>query len=85
LIEDRIDRLPQFFSDFGFVLILAPTVLVLPEGERIGDFVVGIESVDEVLYPNRFALGVIVEAANTGEFLSGSLVHRIVDDDVGVL
>jgi hypothetical protein len=67
------------------ILIFVVGFLVLAKHERIGCFIIGVERVNEILTPDWFAFGVIVELSSTGKFLPGSLEHRIVDNDVTIL
>ncbi len=67
------------------VLVVLVLLFVEAEGERVGGFVVSVEGVDEVLAPHSVAFSVIVEMADSGDFVPGFLGDRVVEDDVAVL
>jgi hypothetical protein len=82
----------EFGDDLAGVIVLGVVVWVIvvllfveAEGEWIGGFVVGVESVDEVLAPDSVIFSVIVEVADAGDFVPGFLGDRVVEDDVAVL
>ena len=68
-------------------MVIVPFVLLFveAEGERIGGFVLRVEGVDKVLAPGSVVFGVIVEAADAGDFVPGFLGDRVVEDDVAIL
>lgn len=77
----------EFCDNVSSEIILRLVVIVVIEakGKWVGSLLVSVECVDEILSPDGFTLGVIVELAEAGEFLSGLLVYGIVNNDEAVL
>jgi len=67
------------------VLVVLVLLFVQPEGKLVGSFVVGVEGVDEVLPPDSVTFSVVVEVADSGDFVPRFLGNRITEDDVTIL